>query len=38
MAYDYAKRRIVHSVSVFGLVLLLAESQPLRMAARTSDA
>jgi hypothetical protein len=38
MAYDYAKRRIVHPVYVFGLVLLLAESQPVRMVARTSDA
>jgi hypothetical protein len=38
MAYDYAKQRIVHLVYVFGLLLLLAESQPVRMAARTSDA
>ncbi len=38
MAYDYAKRRIVHPVYVFGLVLLLVESQPVRMAARTSEA
>jgi hypothetical protein len=37
MAFDYTKRRIVHPVYAFGLVLLLVESQPLRMAARTSD-
>ena len=37
MGYDYAKRRIVHPIYVFGLVLLLVESQPVRLAARTSD-
>jgi hypothetical protein len=37
MGYDYAKRRIVHPIYAFGLVLLLVESQPVRLAARTSD-
>jgi hypothetical protein len=37
MAYDYAKQKIVHPVYAFGLVLLLLESQPVRMAARTSE-
>lgn len=36
MAYDYAKRRIVHPVYVFGLVLLLLESQAVRSVARAS--
>jgi hypothetical protein len=37
MAYDYAKQKIVHPVYSFGLVLLLLESQPVRLAARTSE-
>jgi hypothetical protein len=36
MAYDYAKRRIVHPVYVFGLVLLLLESQAVRSVARAA--
>jgi hypothetical protein len=38
MAYDFVKRRIVHPVYVFGLLLLLVESQPVRTVARTSEA
>jgi hypothetical protein len=37
MAYDYVRHRIVHPVYAFGLVLLLLESQPVRMAVRTSE-
>jgi hypothetical protein len=37
MAYDYAKRRIVHPVYVLGLVLLLVESPAVRAAARASQ-
>jgi hypothetical protein len=37
MAYDYAKRRIVHPIYVFGLVLLLVESPAVRAAARASQ-
>lgn len=36
MAYDYAKRKIVHPVYAFGLVLLLLESQAVRSIARAS--
>ena len=37
MAYDYAKRRLVHPIYVFGLVLLLVESPAVRAAARASE-
>jgi hypothetical protein len=36
MAYDYAKRRIVHPVYASGLVLLLLESRAVRSVARAS--
>ena len=34
IVYDYAKRKIVHPVYVFGLVLLLMESQAVRSVAQ----
>jgi hypothetical protein len=37
MVHDYTKRKIVHPVYVFGLVLLLLESQAVRSVARASD-
>lgn len=37
MAYDYAKHRLVHPIYVFGLVLLLMESQAVRSVLRASE-
>lgn len=37
MVYDYAKRKIVHPIYVFGLVLLVLESQAVRSVVRASD-
>jgi hypothetical protein len=37
MGYDFAKRRVVHPVYVFGLVLLLLESPLVRRMVRDTD-
>ena len=37
MAYDFARRRIVHPVYVLGLVLMLLESPMVRRVARGTE-